>query len=258
MHEILHSASPGDWVLDLGSQLGSFPPSATPGRVVRLDLEARAAPGVYAVRADAAHLPFRSGTFARVVSNHSLEHFVQLEAALGELGRILRPHALAYVAVPDASTLADRLYRWLARGGGHVNPFVHAGELSARLAVALKLPLAGTRLLHSGFTFANRRNAVGRPPRRLWLLGGGFEPSVRWATWLFRQLDRRCGTRLSVYGWAFYFGDLRHVQTASWPNVCIRCGAGHPAQALMPVRLRYACAQCGAVNLFTPGTTNSC
>ena len=130
MHQILQSAPPAAWVLDLGSQYGSFPPQATAGRVVRLDLDARAAPGVFAVQADAAHLPFRDHTFARAVANHSLEHFDALTQCLSELGRVLAPNAQLYVAVPDASTLADQLYRWLARGGGHVNPFVEAGARS--------------------------------------------------------------------------------------------------------------------------------
>ena len=258
MHEILRSAAATDWVLDLGSQHGSFPPDATSGRVVRLDLEVRSAPGVFAIQADAAHLPFRDGTFARAVANHSFEHFENLDAAVGEFGRVLAPYAQAYVAVPDASTLADRLYRWLARGGGHLNAFVESDDLAGRISRAIALPHAATRLLHSGFTFANRRNAVGRPPRRLWLLGGGFEPSVRWATWTFRQLDRLYGTRLSVYGWAFYFGRVHNVDTTPWPNVCIRCGAGHPSRVLSRARRAYACPQCGVRNMFTPGPPDSC
>ena len=67
-----------------------------------------------------ASLPFQDASFDAVISNHSLEHFEQLQPALQELGRVLRPNGSIFIAVPDASTFADRLYRWLARGGGHV------------------------------------------------------------------------------------------------------------------------------------------
>lgn len=256
MHEILRTAAPSDWVLDLASQHGSFPAGATPGRVIRLDLQARAEPGAFAVRADAARLPFRDGVFARVVANHCFEHFVELDAATREVARVMAPGAQLYVSVPDASALADRLYRWLARGGGHVNAFTSPRQLAQRMAIATGLPLAAQRLLHSGFTFANRRRAAGRAPRRLWLLGGGFPWMLRWATWLLRQSDRQLGTRLSVYGWALFFGDVHVDDLTAWTNVCIACGSGTPARALRG--LRYRCPACGELNLFTPDSANTC
>ena len=68
-------------------------------------------------------MPFPAEAFDAIVSNHSLEHFVELEATLREIGRVIKRGGVLYVAVPDASTLTDRIYRWLARGGGHVNAF---------------------------------------------------------------------------------------------------------------------------------------
>ena len=68
-------------------------------------------------------MPFGSAAFDLVVSNHSLEHFVELEPTLREIGRVMRPGGTLYIAVPNTATLSDRIYRWLARGGGHVNPF---------------------------------------------------------------------------------------------------------------------------------------
>ena len=38
----------------------------------------------------------------------------------------------AYVAVPDASTFSDRLFRWIYGGdSGHINPFHSAEGLAA-------------------------------------------------------------------------------------------------------------------------------
>jgi hypothetical protein len=80
-----------------------------------------------------------------------------------------------YVAVPDSTTFTDRLYRWLARGGGHLNPFASAEDLAARIQRHVIEPLAAIRPLHTSFSFLNKRNHPGRAPRRLWLLGGGNE-----------------------------------------------------------------------------------
>jgi SAM-dependent methyltransferase len=87
-------------------------------------------------RPNAARLPFADGTFAAVISNHSLEHFDDLAGALSEVGRVIAPHGALFAAVPDASALTDKLYRWLARGGGHVNVFTSAKETAATIESA--------------------------------------------------------------------------------------------------------------------------
>ena len=121
MHEILRNLTPGDRVLDLGSGAGSF--DAGPFIAIRADLDRPATIATNFVQTDAARLPFADRVFDAVISNHSLEHFDDLAGALAEIGRVLKPSGALYIAVPDASTFCDRLYRWLARGGGHVNPF---------------------------------------------------------------------------------------------------------------------------------------
>lgn len=244
MQEILAGLSDGSRVLDLGSRYGSF--RAPAGiQVAQLDLDPQ--PGGDFVQADARRLPFRDGTFDAVISNHSLEHIVEPERALAEIGRVLRRNGALYVAVPDASTLSDWLYRWLGRGGGHVNRFTSAVALAALIQRMTGLPHTSTRLLHSGYSFLNRRNGV---PRRVWLLGGGFESHVRWFTYLARRTDAALGTRFSVYGWAMYFGWPRFLEAPAWTNVCIRCGSGVPAERLTTPE--YVCAACGTVNRTTP------
>src|SRR3984957_16440514 len=164
MHEILDRLPPGSRVLDLGSQAGSFNAADYPELVsIAVDL---ISPGAgfckrphHFVRAEASCLPFRSRTFDAIVLNHSLEHFEQLKPALQEIGRVVRPDGAIYVAVPDATTFSDRLYRKVFRDrGGHVNLFGSESELSKTLAWYFGLKPAGSRTLCASLTFLNRRS----------------------------------------------------------------------------------------------------
>jgi SAM-dependent methyltransferase len=246
-------------VLDLGCGDGTFDSADTEAVVIRIDIEARHPPANF-VRGDGANLPFTSGGFDAVVSNNSLEHVSDLEGCLKEIGRVLRPDGRLYVAVPDASTLTDRLYRWLASGGGHVNPFVSAEALAGKIEHATLLRHRATRTLCSSLSFLNRRNQPGRMPRKLRLLGGGSAASLQIATYMFRMSDRWFRTRLSVYGWVFYFGSVEEfIDPEARTNVCIGCGAGHSSSWLSGERrvLRkmgfeyYRCPNCETANLFT-------
>lgn len=260
MHEILSQLSQG-WVLDLGSRYGSFPAEAFPFSTVRVDLDPPEGPrAANVVQADAARLPFKDGSFAAVISNHSMEHFERLDESLAEVGRVVAPGAGLFVSVPDASTFTDRVYRWLGQGGGHVNAFVSAEVLRGRIESATRLRHVGTRLLYSSLSFLNRKNIKGRLQRKMWLFARGDERFVVFLNWLTRIVDRWFGTRLSVYGWAFYFGEIAGpLVGGEWRNACARCGAGHPADQLeaqgavgrswLGVRM-YRCPGCGAKNTF--------
>ena len=159
VHGLLGSLPPGARVLDLGSARGSFPTGSTVATVIALDrdigreLGAQGNNGARFVCADAAHMPFRARTFQAIVANHSLEHFEDLSAALAEIARVIRPQGVLFVAVPDASTLTDKLYRWLGRGGGHVNAFTSAEKLAARIEQATGLTHAATLTLYSSLAF---------------------------------------------------------------------------------------------------------
>ena len=77
------------------------------------------------------------------------------------MGGVIRPGGALYVAVPDASTVTDKVYRWLGRGGGHVNAFVSAADVAERVERGTGLGLAATRTLCSSLSFLNRRVAPG-------------------------------------------------------------------------------------------------
>jgi len=260
VHEILESLGPGERVLDLGSGAGSFDSSIGKFVAIRADLDLPATPAANFAQADAARLPFPDRAFDAVISNHSLEHFHDLAGSLAEIGRVLKPTGALYIAVPDASTFCDRLYRWLARGGGHLNAFTSEQQLAAMIESATHLPHGATRTLLTSLSYLNRKNFRERSPRRLLLMGNGSEISMHLFTYFARLSDRLFGTRLRVYGWALYFGSVAApVRTDVWTNVCIRCGSGAPSEWLHHLKLVhrrfflrvYRCPGCGTTNLFT-------
>jgi SAM-dependent methyltransferase len=252
MLDLLRDLPPEAKVLDLGSGSGSFDAAGLRATVVRLDLEPSTSKNF--VRGDASNLPFPPRTFDAIVSNHSLEHVENLDGCLREISRVLKPAGILYVAVPDSTTLCDRLYRWLSRGGGHVNPFPSAADLSQKIETAIALPHLGTRTLCASFSFLNRKLIRTRIPGKLLLLGGGTQTSLLIATYALRLLDRFLGTRLIVYGWALYFGKSPET-SETWTNVCILCGSGQDSKSLRVFRKLllpfYRCPQCGTLNLFT-------
>jgi len=266
MMDILESLPSGARVLDLGARTGSFTAPRADLRVVRLDLDAPP-PGASAgyVRGDAARLPFRDAAFDAIVANHSLEHFAGLENALREIGRVVKPGGWLYVSVPDAGTLTDRIYRWLGRGGGHVNPFRSPAAIIGPIVIWTALPHRSTTVLFSSLAFLNARNFITPPPRRIALFAFGSERFLVWLAGALRWADRVLGTRLSVYGWEFQFGGPAPLAVREpWINVCVRCGAGAPEawlrqagrvrRVLRPIE-SYTCPHCGARNLlFRDGT----
>jgi SAM-dependent methyltransferase len=257
MLDLIGNLPAGARVLDLGAGAGSFVSLRTDLVVVRLD-QARPhalGDGRY-VLGDAARMPYRSAVFDLVISNHSLEHFHELGATVAEIGRVLKRDGVLYVAVPDATTLTDRIYRWLGRGGGHVNPFRSSQEVAALVAGGTGLPLRATTVLFSSLSFLNRHNFITPPPRRIALFAFGNEFFLAILMWMLRGIDRRCGTKWSRYGWSFRFGNTAAGGVGeAWVNVCVRCGAGHSEAYLRKhaaVRwMSYRCPACGGFNLLT-------
>ena len=258
MHEILQRLRPGDRVLDLGSASGSFAEADTAATVFRADLSPQAIPRFAC--SDARMLPFRDESFNAVILNHSLEHFDSPATVLSEIRRVLRNPGFLYVAVPDASTLTDRVYRWLGRGGGHINRFTDVGALVELVQRQTALPHIGTRLLFTSLSFLNRHNWKHKAPVRVYMVGGGSERVLRLATIIFRGIDKSVGSRTSVYGWACCFGPSIEFDTRLFSNVCVRCGSGHSSVALLrSARVRrgafglrlFRCPTCGVENYFT-------
>jgi SAM-dependent methyltransferase len=266
MDHLIAALAPGSRVLDLGGR-SSFHTHRGDLCLVRLDLEipAHRGEGAY-VAGDAAQMPFAGQCFDLIVSNHSLEGFPELEPAVREIGRVIRNDGALFIAVPEANTLTDRIYRWLAHGhwlapgGRHVNAFHSPNQVTRLVQDLTGLKHRGTRLLFSGLSFLNARN-VTHPPRRLILFANGNERFLAVFTWTLRTMDLLFGTRLSHYGWEFYFGNAEPVDSAEWwANVCVRCGSGHSeiflrTQGVERRAMRfwesYRCPKCGGWNLLT-------
>jgi SAM-dependent methyltransferase len=247
MYEILDHLPDRALVLDIGCGEGSFPAEGYKFRTVRVDLNPPHTGGACFIQADATRLPFRSRSFNAIVLNHSIEHFAVLKPALQEIGRVVKRDGAIFAAVPDARTFTDRLYRKVMRNrGGHVNLFGSRAELEKMLAWYFGLPHVATRTLHSGLTFLNRkilrRDRTIRAQARF---GGLSEPLLALVNAGLRLADRSFGMRLSVYGWAMYFGTVPEaVDPDPMINVCVRCGDGRPYIARW-----YKCPGCGARNI---------
>jgi SAM-dependent methyltransferase len=259
MHEILDHLPRNATVLDLGCGEGSFDAGAYGFRTVRVDMGVPGIAGGMFVQADATRLPFRSRTFDAVILNHCIEHFARLKPSLQEIGRVLKADGAVFASVPDAWTLTDRVYRKVFRNaGGHVNLFASRPDLEEMLAWYFGVELVATRTLHSGFTFLNRKNIRRNRSVRAQVRFGGFpEPVLAALTAILRFIDRSFGTRLSVYGWAFYFGRVPEaVSSAPMWNVCVRCGCSRSLAEIAKTQgrepkgnlIRYVCVKCGAGN----------
>ncbi len=261
VQEIVRRLGAHQRVLDLGCATGSFQSDGLAATVIRADLDTPARHmGDRFVQCDARQLPFAEPAFDAVILNHSLEHFENPANVLSEIRRVIRKPGYLWIAVPDASTMTDRLYRWLGRGGGHVNLFTDVDALVRLVQEQTGLPHVGTRLLFSSLAFMNRQNNKGRKPRRIYLVGGGSERLLRLSIFLFRKIDALFGTRISVYGWACCFGSTVEFDPRPWSNVCVRCGSGHASDELLKSgRTRrgvlgpryFCCPSCGVENYFT-------
>jgi hypothetical protein len=123
------------------------------------------------------------------------------------------------------------------------------------------LPARSSRVLYSSLSFLNAHNLPGRPQLKSVLFAFGNERFLAVLMWLLRRLDRRFHTRLSHYGWAFYFGNVDLPATQEpWTNVCVRCGSGQTVGYLRKIGAippipgafqSYQCPSCGAYNLLS-------
>jgi SAM-dependent methyltransferase len=159
----------GDRVLDLGCGGGrhAFEVYRRGGSVVAFDLDpgelgpvssmfgAMAAegeagdssqgrsPGAKCAAGDATLMPFRENAFDRVIAAEVLEHVLDDQRAMNELGRVLRPGGLAAITVP--AFLPERICWSLSTEyhevpGGHVRIYTRV-ELAAKLNRAGLQPL---------------------------------------------------------------------------------------------------------------------
>ena len=93
-------------VLDLGCGVGHSFHLLAPRKTVGVDLDAAALAGQdrETVVADMRALPFAAGSFASVLSVHSLEHVPDPDRVLDEVARVLEPDGVAVFVTPNRLT----------------------------------------------------------------------------------------------------------------------------------------------------------
>jgi len=210
------------------------------------------------VECEASALPFRAESFFAVIANHSLEHFDDLTGTIVEIARGAAPRRLS-----------------LHRRSRRVDPYGSPVPLAvSRRRTRERISLRSRTGAHHQCShwFPSSRD-VGTP--QLVTLSAGeaissapAAPNVadrKWKsrciailTYALRRIDKIFGTRLSVYGWALYFGNVpAPVKPREWTNVCVDCGVGSPATYYADCRFAgsYRCEQCGAWNFNHEGLT---
>jgi len=223
------------------------------------------------LRGSADALPFPDESVDVVICNHTLEHFENVSASLREIGRVLKPGGALWAAVPDASTLDDRLYRYLFDGGGHVNRFSF-DSFRDLVESEAEVQAESCKRLYTGFVYLNPPHPDRLPfyPRKAALLARVpprlLRSIIRWLNFATRWCDRKLKRNWSLYGYAFSFrkegkesaGSIKRLEEDH--NVCFSCGSGHPTGTLQlrskfrGLRRVYDCPACGEANFYTPTT----
>jgi ubiquinone/menaquinone biosynthesis C-methylase UbiE len=96
-------------VLEVGCGAGNVIEKASCGRLFGVDLSSyilhkakdRLNQRAHLVQADAQMLPYKNHSFMRVICSEVLEHVLDPLSALHEISRILKPHGVAIVSVPN-------------------------------------------------------------------------------------------------------------------------------------------------------------
>jgi len=188
-------------VLDLGCGDGLFA-ERTFGQPLTVgidfnvaELQIAAGQGAYRAvsAADAARLPFHSGSFASVVSNSVLEHLGDLPGALAEVRRVLRPDGRFWFAVPSPLYGELLFYATLLRQLGlHRLAAGYADLINVRLQKNIHcLSLDDWRrlLADAGLRLVRHESYLPRPVMFVSDLGYPLAiPAKLWKRWLGRWI----------------------------------------------------------------------
>lgn len=268
MHEWVDELIRGQWVLDLGGGAGSLQSYEYACSIVSVDSDRDAF--AYAYQAASIHfnvvasgdsLPFGPATFDLVLCHHVLEHISNLEGALREISRVLKPEGRLFITVPDGYGLCDGIYRYVFEGGEHVNRF-RRKDLTSQVERLAGLRLTGWQKLYSSFAYLARikgldaANLPGLPGRlrRLARLPSPLAAALQGFLYVgTRAVDWAARTDFALYGWALYFERTTSSAPNNRPflNVCLHCGAGIPATGMQRrFGLFYICPVCARRGIY--------
>ena len=154
MEILTHNLPASARVLDLGAGGGSFSYRSTPAGVIAIDLAFpdQAQDCFARVVADAGCLPLRDHSIDVVICNNTLEHFDRAHDTVLEIDRVLGSGGHLWVSVPNGFSFDDGLYRFVFKGGGHVNRFT-LSSLLRTIESGTHLSAQSYKMLYSGFVY---------------------------------------------------------------------------------------------------------
>ena len=232
--ELLAELPAGGRILDCGCGAGTFDYAAFPHlHIDALDeFVAPAAPFPAHVQYEqgrAEALPYPDAAFDLVIANFVMEHVTDFPAALREVARVVREGGHFYMAVPNARSFEDALYRGLYRGGGHLQRHTFESVIAA-VYRATPLKLTAYAEWPAGFTFLQDREGLRA---------------------LVAIISDACKETLGVdiapgSNYLFVFRRERGIGWRSVGRVCGYCG--HPAPTETAGDGAWRCPACGKVN----------
>lgn len=266
MNEVLADIPENGLVLDVGCAGGSFDFSTTKSTVVGVDIDFpkterfkqhRERGNVHFIKADARFLPFRDGSFDALLYNWTLEHFPHVALCIEEADRVARPEGRLYASIPDGHSFDDRLYRFLFRGGGHLNQYSFESFIK-EVYDRTRFKLVSFSDWCTGLTYLNFEESSGSSLNRLAkyvIMKFGLQ---RILLRVLRMRDPYFHKPLSRTGWIFLFRkDERCGLRRPWGHICRKCGSAfdttmntdriRPQKSIICDRM-YECPICGTGN----------
>jgi len=104
--------------------------------------------GSHACVASGEELPFSSASFDYVTCIGSLEHFLDMQAGIHEIARVLRPTGTACILVPNTYSILGNVYQAWKTGMSTIDP-QPLQRYAARNEWAMLLEVGGLRILRT-------------------------------------------------------------------------------------------------------------
>jgi ubiquinone/menaquinone biosynthesis C-methylase UbiE len=153
---------PGEKILDIGAgdcSKAAKVLEASPGSEVyavdpnekRIAAAKRQRPQVKGSVASAESLPFPDSHFDKAYSTMALHHFADVDMALGEVARVLRPGGLYVIAEVEPRSTLGKLFRFFGGLMGEKMQIMSQAQLLARLKQARGLQVTSSTGLGSTY-----------------------------------------------------------------------------------------------------------
>ncbi len=129
-----------------GGEVFAVDPSAKRVEAIRRDF-----PEIKSNVAGAESLPYPDSYFDKAYATMALHHFADLDKALAEVARVLKPGGSFVVVEVDPRSMKGALFRFLGRIGGERMNMMTVEEFSARLGAVEALKVSRSIRVGSGY-----------------------------------------------------------------------------------------------------------